>query len=56
MASVHALVHCELRVAADRYAELIDANVLSRRGRAPARQLAEHPAALPVATWRTHGA
>ncbi len=56
MASVHALVHCEFGVAADRYAELIDAIVRSRRGRAPARQPAEHPAALPVATWPTHDA
>lgn len=56
MASVHALGHCEFGVAADRYAELIDVIVRSRRGRAPARQPAEHPAALPVATWPTHDA
>ena len=54
MASVHALGHCEFGVAADRYAELIDVIVRSRRGGAPARQPAEHPAALPVAAWRTH--
>ena len=35
MASVHALVHCEFGVAADRYAELIDVIVRSRRGGAP---------------------
>jgi hypothetical protein len=56
MASVHALVHFELGVAANRNAELIDDVVRSEHGRAPARRPAVHPAALPVATWRKHDA